>query len=155
MIRHPPRSTRTDTLFPYTTLFRSRHERCAIGAAAPTAYGNPKRSENAPLHIMASVAVLALGNELAPHDLSKDLHRGGTILEFSARRRRERCPHRVQIPLGPPDGGSLAARPRQTLPKRDRFLFGGPPPFSESSRFPLFEVYTSNPLSPRRHPPPN
>src|SRR3546814_12965336 len=24
MIRHPPRSTRTDTLFPYTTLFRSR-----------------------------------------------------------------------------------------------------------------------------------
>src|SRR3546814_3515093 len=25
MIRQPPRSTRTDTLFPYTTLFRSRH----------------------------------------------------------------------------------------------------------------------------------
>src|SRR3546814_9516776 len=29
MIRRPPRSTRTDTLFPYTTLFRSRHCRCA------------------------------------------------------------------------------------------------------------------------------
>src|SRR3546814_7708308 len=28
MIRRPPRSTRTDTLFPYTTLFRS----CACGA---------------------------------------------------------------------------------------------------------------------------
>src|SRR3546814_7424387 len=27
MIRRPPRSTRTDTLFPYTTLFRSRLER--------------------------------------------------------------------------------------------------------------------------------
>src|SRR3546814_4601211 len=26
MIRRPPRSTRTDTLFPYTTLFRSREE---------------------------------------------------------------------------------------------------------------------------------
>src|SRR3546814_3527031 len=26
MIRRPPRSTRTDTLFPYTTLFRSRFE---------------------------------------------------------------------------------------------------------------------------------
>src|SRR3546814_9262777 len=26
MIRRPPRSTRTDTLFPYTTLFRSRAE---------------------------------------------------------------------------------------------------------------------------------
>src|SRR3546814_14003118 len=29
MIRRPPRSTRTDTLFPYTTLFRSRH-RCLL-----------------------------------------------------------------------------------------------------------------------------
>src|SRR3546814_8639655 len=27
MIRRPPRSTRTDTLFPYTTLFRSRLRR--------------------------------------------------------------------------------------------------------------------------------
>src|SRR3546814_2567826 len=27
MIRRPPRSTRTDTLFPYTTLFRSHLER--------------------------------------------------------------------------------------------------------------------------------
>src|SRR3546814_5189883 len=27
MIRRPPRSTRTDTLFPYTTLFRSRDRR--------------------------------------------------------------------------------------------------------------------------------
>src|SRR3546814_8176533 len=26
MIRRPPRSTRTDTLFPYTTLFRSQYE---------------------------------------------------------------------------------------------------------------------------------
>src|SRR3546814_15851302 len=25
MIRRPPRSTRTDTLYPYTTLFRSNH----------------------------------------------------------------------------------------------------------------------------------
>src|SRR3546814_20513257 len=28
MIRRPPRSTRTDTLFPYTTLFRSQSTRC-------------------------------------------------------------------------------------------------------------------------------
>src|SRR3546814_13373249 len=33
MIRRPPRSTRTDTLFPYTTLFRSRrHEAGDAGA---------------------------------------------------------------------------------------------------------------------------
>src|SRR3546814_6145363 len=30
MIRRPPRSTRTDTLFPYTTLFRSSRERGRI-----------------------------------------------------------------------------------------------------------------------------
>src|SRR3546814_15343927 len=30
MIRRPPRSTRTDTLFPYTTLFRSIGEDAAV-----------------------------------------------------------------------------------------------------------------------------
>src|SRR3546814_18488767 len=34
MIRRPPRSTRTDTLFPYTTLFRSRRG-CPPAAAHP------------------------------------------------------------------------------------------------------------------------
>src|SRR3546814_12745105 len=33
MIRRPPRSTRTDTLFPYTTLFRSRAERAIVRSA--------------------------------------------------------------------------------------------------------------------------
>src|SRR3546814_6844313 len=33
MIRRPPRSTRTDTLFPYTTLFRSRPRRAGRAAA--------------------------------------------------------------------------------------------------------------------------
>src|SRR3546814_4374563 len=44
MIRRPPRSTRTDTLFPYTTLFRSRHHAvlrryplAAVGAHVPAA----------------------------------------------------------------------------------------------------------------------
>src|SRR3546814_10768317 len=35
MIRRPPRSTRTDTLFPYTTLYRSigrPESRCRVGA---------------------------------------------------------------------------------------------------------------------------
>src|SRR3546814_1275429 len=34
MIRRPPRSTRTDTLFPYTTLFRSLVD-LMMGATAP------------------------------------------------------------------------------------------------------------------------
>src|SRR3546814_3110001 len=33
MIRRPPRSTRTDTHFPYTTLFRSGRQRHLYGAA--------------------------------------------------------------------------------------------------------------------------
>src|SRR3546814_12638761 len=33
LIRRPPRSTRTDTLFPYTTLFRS-HDRQCLGMDA-------------------------------------------------------------------------------------------------------------------------
>src|SRR3546814_1276057 len=32
MRRRPPRSTRTDTLFPYTTLFRSLHRLCLAAA---------------------------------------------------------------------------------------------------------------------------
>src|SRR3546814_10830724 len=43
MIRRPPRSTRTDTLFPYTTLFRSvghaRHWRMGIAFPAAVAGG--------------------------------------------------------------------------------------------------------------------
>src|SRR3546814_6814690 len=41
MIRRPPRSTRTDTLFPYTTLFRSI--RCA-GAKAAISYSAAGRA---------------------------------------------------------------------------------------------------------------
>src|SRR3546814_14266230 len=42
MIRRPPRSTRTDTLFPYTTLFRS-YRRPNLAPAAVTA-DRPMRS---------------------------------------------------------------------------------------------------------------
>src|SRR3546814_15623704 len=38
MIRRPPRSTRTDTLFPYTTLFRSWRVGRRAPIAPPTAW---------------------------------------------------------------------------------------------------------------------
>src|SRR3546814_2755402 len=41
MIRRPPRSTRTDTLFPYTTLVRSRMVDGACKQACEEARGNP------------------------------------------------------------------------------------------------------------------
>src|SRR3546814_15534854 len=36
MLRRPPRSTRTDTLFPYTTLFRSSERLVAVERRFPT-----------------------------------------------------------------------------------------------------------------------
>src|SRR3546814_1932340 len=50
MIRRPPRSTHTYTLFPYTTLFRSRSPRCSSSTAiaspgsSPTAICGPECS---------------------------------------------------------------------------------------------------------------
>src|SRR3546814_6428260 len=44
MIRRPPRSTRTDTLFPYTTLFRS--DRCAA-AGSDCSYRRVRRGAGA------------------------------------------------------------------------------------------------------------
>src|SRR3546814_4684050 len=49
MIRRPPRSTRTDTLFPYTTLFRSvfaGDELRKDGATRPTGFFAPTTPES-------------------------------------------------------------------------------------------------------------
>src|SRR3546814_94849 len=71
MIRRPPRSTRTDTLFPYTTLFRSRdaHVR-RIGAAERAA-----QEAAAVARLMAVLgdgiwaSYLAMGSEIDPAGL--------------------------------------------------------------------------------------
>src|SRR3546814_14435758 len=60
MIRRPPRSTRTDTLFPYTTLFRSRHEVLVVALAQSSA----ERSDG-DRHLVVQVIVDAeVGNRL-------------------------------------------------------------------------------------------
>src|SRR3546814_7803804 len=56
MIRRPPRSTRTDTLFPYTTLFRSGRKLAPAGAQTGTRLfpnqhataGRPERAQIEP-----------------------------------------------------------------------------------------------------------
>src|SRR3546814_14301739 len=59
MIRRPPRSTRTDTLFPYTTLFRSR---TMLGLLAPVLGDEMRWDENDYGNIvMAFQAAYALG----------------------------------------------------------------------------------------------
>src|SRR3546814_911980 len=67
MIRRPPRSTRTDTLFPYTTLFRSR------GTAHNSAFNpNPLRSTNnvadKACHVVGSTTQVGLTQVLGVND---------------------------------------------------------------------------------------
>src|SRR3546814_1509659 len=52
MIRRPPRSTRTDTLFPYTTLFRSPVH--IFGAAARNAGNGERAALDAERHILSA-----------------------------------------------------------------------------------------------------
>src|SRR3546814_1274456 len=57
MIRRPPRSTRTDTLCPYTTLFRSRGHR----TAAPLRGGGRSHSDRQQVHRRPRVGVRSDG----------------------------------------------------------------------------------------------
>src|SRR3546814_9504309 len=67
MIRRPPRSTRTDTLFPYTTLFRSsktvQHRALQIGAES-TRFRC--RSDGGLEDLLKALARQALGYPLYP-----------------------------------------------------------------------------------------
>src|SRR3546814_14484276 len=55
MIRRPPRSTRTDTLFPYTTLFRSLHRLTLIDRCPWNAQ-----------HLCGQIALVELRKKLLP-----------------------------------------------------------------------------------------
>src|SRR3546814_3723718 len=48
MIRRPPRSTRTDTLFPYTTLFRSPLGSCKVPPASHERPRGPTARDRSP-----------------------------------------------------------------------------------------------------------
>src|SRR3546814_14212872 len=61
MIRRPPRATRTDTLFPYTTLFRSYQPR-------GERYGAARRKDR---RYFPSLILLARRNVDRPHDVTR------------------------------------------------------------------------------------
>src|SRR5216117_3224040 len=78
MIRRPPRSTQGRTLFPYTTLFRSRAQSGAGGGAAHTLgsrHGATCRSEEhtselqSPFLISYAVFCLKKKSQRTPHSL--------------------------------------------------------------------------------------
>src|SRR3546814_20847220 len=68
MIRRPPRSTRTDTLFPYTTLFRSAHGAVVVEAVAEMgiAADHMRRLQGGAGHRVMDTAALA-GDLAARH----------------------------------------------------------------------------------------
>src|SRR3546814_11383723 len=57
MIRRPPRSTRTDTLFPYTTLFRSRSSSNQVDVTQYSGpnYSNTNASDSFPFYTKFTV----------------------------------------------------------------------------------------------------
>src|SRR3546814_8080494 len=81
MILRPPRSTRTDTLFPYTTLFRSLMTSASIGAddvgraprhlgLSPAIIPMPQReiSMSAPTHFVHVYATVRVKLGVTAHD---------------------------------------------------------------------------------------
>src|SRR3546814_12741949 len=75
MIRRPPRSTRTDTLFPYTTLFRSRPPTTAQPVAALTVTEATARRASWPMTVEASGAIApwqeaSIGTQLGGYQLT-------------------------------------------------------------------------------------
>src|SRR3546814_9624671 len=79
MIRRPPRSTRTDTLFPYTTLFRSLDAK-AIGAATEALCAAIMRAKPHPEQGFRScLGILSLARSYGPVRVEAACRRGLSI----------------------------------------------------------------------------
>src|SRR3546814_17667883 len=104
MIRRPPRSTRTDTLFPYTTLFRSFHPRGLV--RQQRAQGGQLGAFRQPPHARPVGAVVAVDEDHA-------VMLGG---------RRQQARRAIEGDAGELRAGGAAAEP---LPRpQDSFLTG-------------------------------
>src|SRR3546814_12767734 len=55
MIRRPPRSTRTDTLFPYTTLFRSCSRLYVSDSSTPSSRGANTALHGSGAHVQSTI----------------------------------------------------------------------------------------------------
>src|SRR3546814_19585718 len=124
MIRRPPRSTRTDTLFPYTTLFRSKRivallpRRTAIKRGAA---GEHYKQQVIAAHIDTVLVVSGLDGDFNPRRLERSLllvHRGAPppALVFTTAARPH--PHAPAAPHPPAGlaGPALPASPAHPPP---------------------------------------
>src|SRR3546814_15648620 len=73
MIRRPPRSTRTNTLFPYTTLFRSHQDNSAGGSLISMRKPQTGKTYPAGLAARGDSAALRDALERSPTDLLDEL----------------------------------------------------------------------------------
>src|SRR3546814_3354907 len=73
MIRRPPRSTRTDTLFPYTTLFRSAEFLAALRDDLNTPLAIKRLHDMPAENLKASLALLGFAGKQADEALSPTL----------------------------------------------------------------------------------
>src|SRR3546814_14829706 len=111
MIRRPPRSTRTDTLFPYTTLFRSfqTKNRGSQRNAAPVA--------DRAAHAQALLAALDALPDLRAEGLP------GIYLEIESRpneRLKKQSLDTAELSLLRSSGGETAAGPTEKAQERKR-----------------------------------
>src|SRR3546814_15202877 len=67
MIRRPPRSTRTDTLFPYTTLFRSPTLGVRSAKRPRTGRSREETCRTFPEHLRAGEATMRRTSKSDPH----------------------------------------------------------------------------------------
>src|SRR3546814_18419552 len=65
MVLRPPRSTRTDTLFPYTPLFRSAKDKIMMGAERKSMVMSEKEKQNTAYHEAGHAIV---GRVVPEHD---------------------------------------------------------------------------------------
>src|SRR3546814_9154140 len=102
MIRRPPRSTRTDTLFPYTTLFRSWH-RGVLGGAVLRGAARPV------LHLRLRLVDRA-------HPLGRPRPRHGAARGSAGRALRPQRP--ASVGRQRPEGGLRAPQLQPADPRR-------------------------------------
>src|SRR3546814_2925962 len=103
MIRRPPRSTRTDTLFPYTTLFRSR-QACRVMVEAPPAHLVPcsNRDELKQKKMMNdALTPRAIVSALDEHIIGQQEAKLAVAVALRNRWRRQRLPDALRDEVTP------------------------------------------------------
>src|SRR3546814_21158074 len=93
MIRRPPRSTRTDTLFPYTTLFRSLRSWVRVFEAK--LFQDPHFAGLHGLSFGFLFMIITLQMQAAMHDQVRPVFAAGLVLLGGLARHNRRADHQV------------------------------------------------------------